>query len=240
MMRMFMSMWLRVASAVLLTSLAVSAYAADDDIHDLRGDHRVSEWYSIKTDTIRNIKTWAKQEDGKRIRSFKVDAIIDAPLDAVIRVHYDADNIKRWFWETKESRLLKKVSNTEYYYYQVFNAPLTVPDRDSILHAVIEPYNPKKGYLLLKLSAAPEFMPPQAGRVRVLAQDMVIKFSPMGKDKTHLETEGYIDPGGVIPAWTINFVQRSAPYTSMLGLQRVVQLPEYRTATEPAPFAIHD
>ena len=67
---------------------------------------------------------------------------------------------------------------------------------------------------------------------------MVIKFTPIDKSTTHLEVEGYIDPGGVIPSWTINFVQRSAPYTSMLGLARMVQLPYYREATGETDFTV--
>ncbi|MDO8329548.1 MAG: START domain-containing protein [Fluviicoccus sp.] len=212
--------------------------AADDDLKDMRVEKSYKDWYLVRTDNIRNIKTWAKQEDGKRIRSFKLEVLIDGSLDAVARVHYDVENIKRWFWETKESRLLKKVSNTEYYYYQVYNAPLTVPDRDSVVHVSIEPYSAKKGFMMHRLRAAPDFMPPQKGLTRVLAQDMTIKFTPVGKDKTRLEAEGYIDPGGTIPAWTINFVQRSAPYVSMVGLQRMVQLPYYSEASDPPLFSI--
>ena len=217
---------------------ATVSSAADDDLKDMRVEKSYKDWYLVRTDNIRNIKTWAKQEDGKRIRSFKLEVLIDGSLDAVARVHYDVENIKRWFWETKESRLLKKVSNTEYYYYQVYNAPLTVPDRDSVVHVAIDPYTAKKGYMIHRLRAAPDFMPPQKGLTRVLAQDMTIKFTPVGKDKTKLEAEGYIDPGGTIPAWTINFVQRSAPYVSMVGLQRMVQLPYYSEASDPPLFSI--
>lgn len=228
-------------TALLVMALVLAApvvQAADDDLKDMRVEKSYKDWYLVRSDSLKNIKTWAKQEDGKRIRSFRLEALIDGPMDAVARVHYDVENIKRWFWETKESRLLKKVSNTEYYYYQVFNAPLTVPDRDSVVHVIIEPYTPRKGYLLHRLSAAPDFIPPRPGLVRVDAQDMIIKFTPVGKDKTRLEAEGYIDPGGTIPAWAINFVQRSAPYVSMLGLQRMVQLPYYREPSEPSPFAV--
>ena len=227
--------------SLLLAVLALNgtvALAADDDLKEMRVEKSYKDWYLVRSDKIRSIKTWAKQEDGKRIRSFKLEVVIDGSLDAVARVHYDVENIKRWFWETKESRLLKKVSSTEYYYYQVFNAPLTVPDRDSVVHVNIEPYSAKKGYMIHRLRAAPDFMPPQQGKTRVMAQDMVIKFIPVGKDKTWLEVEGYIDPGGTIPAWTINFVQRSAPYVSMVGLQRMVQLPYYTEASDPSPFAI--
>ena len=228
------------AFAAMTAMSPIASYAASgDDVDDLRADSkRKNEWIQVKKDRLKKITTWAKQEEGKTIRSFKVDMIVDANLETVARVHYDVENIKRWFWETKESRLLKKVSNKEFYYYQVFNAPLTVPDRDSIVHVVVEPFTAKKGYMALKLTAAPEFMPVQPGRTRVQAQDMVIKFTPIDKSTTHLEVEGYIDPGGVIPSWTINFVQRSAPYTSMLGLARMVQLPYYRVATGETDFTV--
>lgn len=226
------------AFAVMTAMSPIISYAASgDDVDDLRSDSkRKNEWIQVKKDKLKNITTWAKQEEGKTIRSFKVDMIVDASLETVARLHFDVENIKRWFWETKESRLLKKVSNKEYYYYQVFNAPLTIPDRDTIVHVIVEPFSAKKGFMALRLNAAPDFMPVQPGKTRVQAQDYYVKFTPIDKNTTRLEAEGYIDPGGVIPSWTINFVQRSAPYTSMLGLARMVQLPYYREGTGPTDF----
>ena len=103
---------------------------------------------------------------------------------------------------------------------------------------MIEPYTARKGYALFKLEAKPDYMPPKPPLVRMNAEDMVIKWTPQPDGTTREEVEGYIDPGGTIPAWTINFVQRSAPYVSMVGLQRMVQLPYYTEASDPSPFAI--
>lgn len=226
------------AFAVLTALTPITTLAAKgDDLEELRVDSkRANEWVLVKKDKLKNITTWAKREDGKSIRSFRVEMIVDADLETLARVHFDVENIKRWFWETKESRLLKKVNDKEYYFYQVYNAPLTVPDRDSIVHVTVEPFTAKKGYMVLKLTASPDFMPEQPGRTRVAAQNYYIKFTPIDKNTTRLESEGYIDPGGIIPAWTINFVQRSAPYVSMLGLARMVQLPYYRESKEAMDF----
>jgi hypothetical protein len=229
-----------IMACVALTAFApLTAFAdARDDVDDLRTTNKqTSDWVLVKKDRLKNITTWAKREYGSGIRSFKIEMIADANLETLARVHFDADNIKRWFWETKESKLLKKVSNKEFYYYQVFNAPLTIPDRDSILHAYVEPFNAKRGYMAIKLTAAPEFMPEQPSRVRVLAQNYYVKFTPIDKNTTRIEAEGYVDPGGVTPAWAINFVQRSAPYVTMVGLARMVQLPYYRESKEPLDFA---
>lgn len=227
------------AFATLTTLMPITSFAdKTDDLEELRVDNqRANDWILVKKDKLKNITTWAKREDGKSIRSFRVEMIVDADLETLARVHFDVENIKRWFWETKESRLLKKVNDKEYYFYQVFNAPLTVPDRDSIIHVTIEPFNAKRGYMQMNLKAAPDFMPEQPGKTRVAAQNYYIKFTPIDKNTTRLESAGYIDPGGIMPAWTINFVQRSAPYSSMLGLSRMVQLPYYRESKEQMDFA---
>lgn len=230
---------LAILSAALCAGTAQAANQNDLDEFRNADLGKANEWHLIKNDSIRNIKTYSKQEDGKRVRTFRVDMVVDASLETVARVHYDPDNLKKWFWETTESRLLKKVSPYEFYYYQKFNAPITMPDRDSVLHATVEPMSKRRGYLTLTLKAAPDFIPPEKGLVRVQVQDMVIKLTPVSKDKTRLEVEGYIDPGGVSPIWAINFIQRMAPYSSMMGLQRIVQQPQYREPTTPSPFAIN-
>ncbi len=234
---------MKLLSALVFSMAALAAspsvMAKDGDLKEVRSEATRNEWQLVKNDATRHIKTYIKQtEDGKRIH-FKIDATIDGSMETVARVHFDIDNIKRWYWETMDSRLLKKVSDREYYYYMSYNAPVATPDRDAILHAVVEPYSAKKGYMEIKVNAVPEFMPPQPNLVRVQAQDMTIRFTPLTRDKTHLEAEGFVDPGGMVPTWAMNFVQRNAPYTTMLGLQRMVSMASY-SALEPSPFAISE
>ena len=215
----------------------VSFAAKGDDLEELRADSkRNNEWILVKKDQLKDITTWAKREDGKNIRSFKIEMIAQADLETIARVHFDVDNIKRWFWETKESKLLKKVNDKEYYYYQVFNAPLTIPDRDAIIRVQVEPFNAKRGYMAMKLTFIAEFMPAQPGKVRVDALNYYLRFTPIDKNTTRIEVDGYVDPGGITPAWAINFVQRTAPYTTMIGLARMLQLPYYREGKDALDF----
>ena len=103
-----------IMSFALMTAFTpISALAAKgDDVEELRADSkRANEWVLVKKDKLKNITTWAKREDGKSIRSFKVEMIVDADLETLARLHFDVENIKRWFWETKESSLLKKVKD---------------------------------------------------------------------------------------------------------------------------------
>lgn len=224
-----------VFAMVTTLTAAPMASALEGDLKDLRPEVNKKEWQLVKNDTTRSIKTYIREGDGKRI-NFKVDAMIEGSLENVARVHFDVDNIKHWYWETLDSRLLKKVSSTEYYYYMQYNAPVTMPDRDAILHAVIEPYTIKKGYMQLSIRAVPDYLPAQANLVRVQEQDMIVKFTPVGKEKVHLEAEGFVDPGGIAPTWAMNFVQRNAPYSTMLGLQRRVNMTASTAQTQPSQF----
>lgn len=227
------------AMAGIALTMSQAVLAADDDLRELRGSARdKGEWELIRNDAIRNIRTYGKQEDGKRIRSFKGEAVFDASMETLARIHFDVENYKKWFYETKDMKLLKKVSNTEYYYYARYNAPATLPDRDAVLHAVVEPYTPRRGYMLLKVNAVPDYLPSVPGLVRMTAQEMTVKFTPQGPNKTVLEFEGYVDPGGLAPVWAINFVQRRAPYVSMLGLTRMADNPAYTNPSTPSPFTI--
>jgi len=222
----------------LAATLVVSAntYA---DIDDLR-DKASTEWSLIKHDKKRQIKAFDKKEYGNRLRSFKLDVVIDAPLETVARVYYDIENYHKWFWQVTNPKLLKRVSDTEFYYYLQHGAPVGLPDRDVIIHAQIVPYSRNHPYIEFKLKAIPDFIPEKPPLVRMIAEDMIIKWTPIDKNTTRLETEGYIDPGGVIPSWAITAVQRQAPYYTMLGLQRMVQLPQYLSPNTPSPFKVSE
>lgn len=220
-------------SLVLITMVSLEPVQAssNDDLEELRTQS--NEWEIVKNDTRREIKTYIKREHGKRVRSFKIDAIIDAPLDVVARVHEDYDNYKRWYFKTVDSKLLKKVSATEVYYYMVYNSPVGLPDRDVVIRKIIEPYTSERGFMRFTTQATPKYLPENPQYVRVTALELTVKFTPMAGNKTHLESHGYLDPGGedrFSPAWAVNYVQRSGPYAVMVGLQRMVQMPQYQSA----------
>ena len=149
-----------ITAVIMLLSTTVSA-----DSEDLKTLQKQKDWYIVKQDNIRQITTYAKHEEGKSIRSFKVDAVVDAPLVTLASVHFDVANIKKWYWETLESKLITKVSDTEYVYYLKFRTPLA-EDRDVVLKATIEPYKlGQNNYMLLSLRATPSALPiPQIGR----------------------------------------------------------------------------
>jgi hypothetical protein len=225
-----------ISSVFLLSALPTHA---EDDLNEFRSQLN-NEWQLVKNDRMRNIKTYARLEDGKRYRSFKVEATLEAPIESVARVLLDFEHYTRWFWKTRESKFIRQGSPTEYFLYMVHDAPYGLPDRDTVIKAVIEPQTKNKHYVTLKVTAIPNILPEKPPLVRMIAEEFNVKFTPIADNKVEMVTEGYFDPGGVVPAWAANFVQRSAPYAVMLALQRMTEKDEYLKAKTPLPFALYN
>lgn len=229
--------WLLIPLCSLMISFPALAANDDDDLRNLQGKLG-NEWIQVKNDRRHKIKSFVKQEDGKRYRTIKTEAEHEGTLATAVRVMTDFDQYGRWSWNVRESRLLKQVSPTEYYVYVVHESPPGIPDRDIVFHMVFEPPTPSKPYLVLRTNAAQNYIPEKPPMVRMLAEDVAVRLVPQPNNKILMTMEGYVDPGGTMPPWAINFVSRSAPYVTMLGMRRMMQLDEYINSKKPLPFSV--
>jgi hypothetical protein len=233
------SLGLTVLCMTMLLAINNAIAASDSDFENLRSPLG-REWILTKNDRLRNIKTYVRLEDGKQFRSFKVEAVFEASMQTISNVLLDFNNYTKWYWETRESRLLQQKSSTDFIVYIVHKAPQGLPDRDVILHGVIEPQTPTKRSLVLKVVALPDYLPAKPPLVRMPAEDISIKFSPLPNGKIQAEAEGYFDAGGSAPVWATNFIQRIAPYSVVRNLQRMLLRDEYRNSKQPLLFPMYD
>lgn len=234
-----MKLLAKIACVFTLVAINLSAYAANEEMEGLQ-DRLSSEWQVQKNDQRHGLKTYARQEKGKRYRSFKVEAVMDGHVEDAIKLLLDFDNYKRWSWEVIDSKLLKQVSPTEYYFYVTHNAPYGVPDRDVVLRMVIEPQSQSQSAVVVKLTAVPSYLPPHPPYVRMLAEDMTNVFKPLPDNKVFVQSEGYIDPGGNMQPWAINFTQRNAPYATLLGIRRMLALGRDQFSKVALPFPVYE
>ncbi|MDO8418373.1 MAG: hypothetical protein Q7S87_19560 [Agitococcus sp.] len=229
-------------TALMTLFVAFPSYAANDNDDGLDEIQTKlgTEWVLIKNDQLRQIKTYVKQEDGKRFRSFKVDAVLDSTLETAVRVILDVENYKKWYWEILESHIIRANSPTEYYIYLKHRAPYGVPNRDVAGVLLFEPQSKGKNFITMRVKAIKDLVPEKPPLVRMVAEDMTLIYTPLPNNKLHVQAEGYVDPGGRVPGWANNYIQRSAPYSIMLGILRMTEHEKYRNSKEPLPFPINN
>lgn len=214
---------------------ALPAYASVDEDFSELAPLSSGEWLVVKSDKRHDIVTYYKLDEGRRYRSFKVEAGYDSSFEASACHLLDAGNFKKWFMNAVDSRLLKRVSDTEFFMYVRFRAPLGVPDRDVVLHVVITPFNAASGYLVVTFSGSPDYMPAVPGVVRIPVWEVVTHLTPLEEGRSLEKTEGYVEPGGAtVPAWLVNYLQRQAPYNNTLGRAR--DMTRYETGGKACSF----
>ena len=202
-------------------------HAEQDDLQELQSVP-IDVWRQVRNDRVHDIQVFIKHEDDKPYRSFRVTASLNCDVQTLYRVLTDFPNYPKWYWQVKSIRLLARPTPKDYYIYLVHRAPFDLRDRDVILHATLKPGSDEKSQHVITIETDPNFMERQPPLVRMRAENMTITFSRASRNKTRIEVDGYIDPGTEAPSWTVNLIQRSAPYANMLGLARMVQMPEYR------------
>lgn len=230
----------KIALALTISTLSSGAFAIKA-LEDLRAENASDNgWRLVKNDRRHEVKAYVKSEEGANIRSFRVEAYFNEPIETLTRVQADVDSYARWYFLVLESKILKKVSDKEFIFYMVHDAPVGMADRDVVMKATIEPMTAKKPYVVIHMVSLPDYMPTQKPYERMVLENYVVKLTPQGKNRTLLESEGFIDPGGVSPAWAINFVQGKGPYANMLGMRRMIALPQYQDRKTPIPFTFFE
>jgi hypothetical protein len=92
----------------------------------------------------------------------------------------------------------------------------------------------------MRVKAIKDLVPEKPPLVRMVAEDMTLIYTPLPNNKLRVQAEGYVDPGGKVPGWANNYIQRSAPYSIMLGILRMTGNEKYRHSKEPLPFPINN
>lgn len=206
-----------ILTASLISTQGYAALDTDNNSPSLQD----KDWQLVKKDNRHGITSYSKREDQKSYRSFKVEALYEQPFDVSACHQLDANNFTKWFMNSKESRLLQRVSDTEFYMYLRFKAPLAVPDRDVVLKVSIQPYTDKKPVLIVSYQAVPDYLPTVAKVVRIPVWDVTTVIKPIDNQQSQEITMGYAESGeGGIPIWLINFFQRQMPYTNSLARGR--------------------
>lgn len=155
--------------------------------------------------------------EGSGIDEFRGEAIVDAPVDAIVALLRDSDRFKDWFPNTSESRLLDREGDVSHQ-YSVMATPWPISDRDNVLRSVLS-RDPATGVVEIEVTANPDHYPEQPDRVRVRRARGGWRFEPRGPARTHVTFFMHLDPGGGVPQWMINARVVATPFEALSNLR---------------------
>ncbi len=177
------------------------------------------------------ISVFNRNVDGSELKEFRVEAVIDAPVEVIFEVMIDVSAGPLWMNRCIESELVKNivkftVSKNSFHsidlVYNATGAPFPVSNRDFIVESDTI-YDFKTGTINIKFHAVNDSsIPLRKGYVRMT--DLTGSWSFKYIDPYHTKAVYQVkqNPGGSLPASMINYTGKSLPYNTIAGLRRIV------------------
>jgi START domain len=219
------------AAIVLACAAASAVVAGSDDKLSADGWALVSNEHAIAI--------YRRDVPGSHIVALKGEGTIDAPVWKVASVLLDTQRAPEWVDSLKESRVVKRLGDDEYIEFNHLHLPLILKDREFVSdvridvdardHSVTLAYRPADGR---------EVPNGHAVRGEILSGAFHARSLGAGRG-TILSAELHCDPKGAIPAWVVNFFQKSWPRNTLEGIRRqvaksdVVMPPAFASVLQP-------
>jgi hypothetical protein len=167
------------------------------------------------------IKIYTRTEPNHSFKSFKGETIFHASMDKVCAMLGNAMNRDWWDKNITGIKVIACEENKFIEYYLVYKMPWPISDRDLVAYTTIaiDPASRAKTYTADPLSnVVPEN--PDIERIHKYHQKWTIR--PLEYGNVHVILDGYVDPGGNVPAWLYNMIVSDAPFKSIHSLRERV------------------
>ena len=173
------------------------------------------------------IKVFVSDQADTAIKALKFTTTIEASMQTIAAVMTDVEGFNDWVYASMESRTIKRVSDTEVFYYALVDFPWPFDNRDLVLHSTF--WQDKKTLALYSKTTSSHWMEKEKdGIVRIEKATIDWIFTPQGNGKVFVDYRLTSDPGGNIPAWMINLAADQGPLQSMIKFKDMLEKEQYK------------
>ncbi len=152
---------------------------------------------------------------------FKASIELETSIDALLKVFKNVEGYTKWMADTKVSKILKTISDTERYIYFEANVPWPLENRDM---PILEKTTITSKGAKIELIGKPNYIPQEKGITRIKEVKGSWIFLPLPNNKVKVTYQFMADPGLNIPNWVINLFIVDGPYKTLTNLKSIVEL----------------
>lgn len=173
------------------------------------------------------IKVYSRYTNG--VQEIKLTASLKAPLSGFVLLFSEIENYPEWGYKVMESRLVRRVSHTEFFYYSRLDLPWPMSDRDIVMHTVWS-QDPATRIVTGISTAMPNEIPEVKDVVRVRDTHTRWTLTPGPAGWLHAEYYIYSKPDGNMPDWLVNMTIETGPRETFKNIRNFLQRPKYQAA----------
>jgi hypothetical protein len=160
----------------------------------------------------------------KLATSFKV------PLSGIALLFSEVESYTQWGYKMVESRLLRRVSDTELYYYARYDFPWPISDKDIILHSKLS-QNPATGVLTIVNTPQPDYLPVKKGIERIRNTTTRWQFTKGNGGWVYTEQLISTDSAEGLPDWLVKLTADTGPRETAGNIRKMLSQERFQKAT---------
>ena len=165
------------------------------------------------------IKLSTRNEPNSTLKSFRGEAVFHASTDKVFHLLGNPKNTDWWDKSISHIRLLGYEEDKFFQYYIVYDMPWPLTDRDMVVDTRITTNSATGERIVQAKPLVSAAVPEKEGIVRIRNYWQKWTIQPLDKGNLRVTLEGYIDPGGSVPAWFYNLVITETPLRAIRSLR---------------------
>jgi len=167
------------------------------------------------------IMIYTRKENNSSLKSFMGVMDVKTTMRKVCSLVGNVKNTSWWDQNVREINVLFYEENKHIQYYLIYHAPWPLNDRDLCVDASIST-DPETGERIIYSVPLADRIPEKPNLVRIKNYWQRWTIQPRDNGIIHLILEGYVDPGGSVPAWLYNMVITETPLNVLRGIQKRV------------------
>jgi hypothetical protein len=184
---------------------------------ELFADASSGRWQWLQT--REGITTWRTERPAQELSAFRAQMLLDADVWTALAILEDVDRACEWTSRCAEMRRLRAISEQELVVYARIDAPWPVRDRDVVVRVSVS-YG-DDGELLLSIDSTHEVLHEGAsGIVRMPRFQAHYRFRVLAAQRTEVEYQVDVDPGGTLPDWLKRMIARDLSHDTLADLRR--------------------
>lgn len=168
------------------------------------------------------IRIYTRTPENSNFKCFKGETVYNTTMDKINNYIGNVENINWWDKNLREIKVLSSERDKEMKYYLIYDVPWPLSDRDLCVEAKITT-DPLTGERVVFAKPLLDVVPEKEGIVRIRNYWQKWTLKPMGNNKVQAVLEGFVDPGGSVPAWLYNMVIVDTPLKVMRGIKSLVE-----------------
>ena len=198
---------IKIAALFLFTAYTVAGYGQYD-------------WKLSKSKD--GIKVYESETKNSDLKSIKVECVLQGTYDKLMKVLNDVSRHKEWVYNSKSSRILKRNSHYDFYYYTETSIPWPMSNRDAVVHLTMTKDSLNR-FLKITAAGVPNYIPEKSGKVRVLIFLANWFVTMPSSTSVSILYTFEANPGGSLPPWLVNMFADKGPYESFKKLSEILK-----------------